>query len=173
MMGIREFGRGVDECTAAKIRRHEPLPKGNEQAGEPVTGFRGVLLHRGGKPGTESFVSTPQIGCDELVLGFEVRIECHLRDAGFGDDSIDPNRSDPIAIKEPVRRFQDAFACGNRLVLTAHTPPLRLTVYSAKTISNTPTGQRVPTHRVQASAVHTYASRPRRAESGTFRNHYK
>src|SRR5258708_27330919 len=61
-------------------------------------------------PTPVALVALLQIGRRELVLRGEAAIKAHLGDIGFGDDLVDADRADALAVEEAARDRQQPLA---------------------------------------------------------------
>src|SRR5258708_19869819 len=66
-------------------------------------------------PTPVALVALLQIGRRELVLRGEAAIKAHLGDVGFGDDLVDADRADALAVEEVARDRQQPLARRHRL----------------------------------------------------------
>src|SRR5258708_25471467 len=74
-------------------------------------------------PTPVALVALLQIGRRELVLRGEAAIEAHLGDVGFGDDLVDADRADALAVEEVARDRQQPLARRHRLRPPPPRPP--------------------------------------------------
>ena len=108
----RELGDGLDEGTAIEVRGTEPLgmpiEDGHQALHRIVTGG----FDSGEEGALELGGAALEDGDDEVVLRGEVIVEGHLRDAGLGEDGVDADGVEAVAIEEPPGGIEKDFAFG-------------------------------------------------------------
>ena len=111
----------VDEEAALEVVAVEPLGEDVEDGKQAFLGRAGALLDRGDEPAFGPELLAPvEDGERELVLRSEVPVERHLGDACIGDDPIDPDRVQPEAREQPVRRLEESLVRQGCLVGRRH-----------------------------------------------------
>src|SRR6476660_5819707 len=112
MCVVRKLGNSVQERTTSVGGLLDLSGHPDEQGVEQRTRIVAVLLDGRVPPHPEQAVAFGHKGFEQRVLAVEGPVKAGLRHTGFGDYGVDADRTDPLLIKEPARRREDALARG-------------------------------------------------------------
>jgi hypothetical protein len=108
MIDLREFRGHINLRAAAIIRALDPFAD-PPKLGVQLRGWLIALLIGDPIPGPpEILVLALEKGSDEIVLSSEMPVKARFGYSGLLDHEINPNRSDPVPIKEGTRGFEDS-----------------------------------------------------------------
>ena len=113
--GLGQLEHHVDERAALEALDREPLAERVEDRQQPAAGRGRAPLDLGLQPGARPELLAPlEERQDQLVLGGEVAVERHLRDAGLGDDPVDADGTRAVPAEQLIGGREDAFAAASR-----------------------------------------------------------